>query len=75
MEGHMARVILPYMKYLNANWRAQKKHDLAVMPPLRRAYSNGVYEGKWSRHYPKHNPYPLGKRHDEWERGYDQQKA
>ena len=36
------------------------------------------YEGQTFAHYGRHmpprlqrNPYPLGRRHDEWQRGYD----
>lgn len=61
-------ILLPYARYLEANWRKQKKHDNQCMGPLAQAYSQGQYAGEVGRRLV--NPYPPGRRHDEFERGF-----
>lgn len=60
-------ILLPYARYLEANWRKQKKHDNHAMGPLAQAYSQGQYAANLSVVI---NPYPPGRRHDEFERGF-----
>ena len=37
------------------------------------AYNLGQYQALY-REAPRKNPYPPGRRHDEWQRGYEEQK-
>lgn len=54
-------------------WRKLKKFEGKMYPPPIQAYYEGEYAGGRPMHLPKRlrtNPYPPGRRHDEWERGY-----
>jgi hypothetical protein len=51
------------------NWRKFKAYEKLHMSAVEKAYhegGNAVYSRK-----PRINPYPAGRRHDEWNRGYN----
>lgn len=65
-----------------ANWRAVKAYESKMYPLVYEAYSLGCRDGRYNRKYidgkyvaVNRNPYPKGKRHDEYERGFAQGKV
>jgi hypothetical protein len=58
-------------EYIPAAWyRKEKRHNRPSDFGLRQAYDRG--ESRSMRNMTKRNPYPPGRRHDEWERGYNE---
>jgi hypothetical protein len=51
------------------NWRKVKAYENRYISPVQAAYYQGEFAGY--SHKPRLNPYPAGRRHDEWNRGYN----
>lgn len=67
MSRPSAKALMPYVQFVKADWRRQKKQRRYTMSPIDVAASGGTYDGMYRAHK---RSYPPGKRRDVYERNY-----